>query len=199
MLVNALASLGAQVFQDLADDGDFDLHGILNVLLHLLHVLGVEILRQEVARNLIDLFQVILTDILQLINDSLLEILIVGVVGLKESCRQPLRMKTLLIVVRAQLPLLGCLNVLQDFLGHLPREVLDYVPIRVFLLKSLEGLALLHAGLGEPFYFLNHVAHHVLKLLLEFISVKCLHPLLALDELLKRVSEYLVEVREHII
>ena len=197
--MNALACLGTQVFQDLVDDGDFDLHRVLDVLLHLLHVLGVEILGQEVARYLIDLFQVILTDVFQLIYDSLLQVRIVGVVGLKESCRQPLRIKTLLIIIWTQLFLLGCLNVLQDFLGHLPREVLDYVTVRVFLLKSLKGLALLHSGLGEPFDFLYHIAHHVLKLFLELISVKCLHPLLALDELLKRVSEYLLEVREHII
>ena len=108
-------------------------------------------------------------------------------------------MKALLIILRAQLPFLGRLNVLQDFLGHLPWEVLDYVTIRVLLLEGLEGLALLHAGLGKPFDFLNHVTHYVLKLFLKFISFKCLHRLLALDELLKRVSEYLLEVREHII
>ena len=161
--------------------------------------MGVEILGQEVTRLLIDLFQVILTDILQLINDSLLEILIVGVIGLIEIFREPLRLKALLIVLRAQFFLIGCLDVLQDFLGHFPREVLDYVAIRVFLLEGLECLALFHAGICKPFDFLNHIAHHILKLLLELISVKCLHSLLALDKLLERVREYLLEVREHII
>ena len=108
-------------------------------------------------------------------------------------------MKTLLIVLGAQLPFLGRLDVLQDFLCHLPGEVLDNVTIRVFLLEGLKGLAFLHAGLGEPLDLLHHVAHHVLKLLLELISVKCLNRLLALDKLLKRVSKYLLKVREHII
>ncbi len=77
MFVNALACLGAQVFQDLVDDGDINLHGILDVVLHLLHVVRVKVLSEEVTRHLIDLFQVILADVLQLIYDSLLEVLIV--------------------------------------------------------------------------------------------------------------------------
>ena len=83
--MNALACLGPQVFQDLVDDSDIDLHGVLDVVLHLLHVVRVKVLRQEIPRNLIDLFQVILADVFKLIYDSLLEVLKVGVVDLIEG------------------------------------------------------------------------------------------------------------------